>query len=430
MIRIAVISMHTCPLACPEGMLGGRETGGMNVYVRELSRELGRRGVCVDVFTRFQDADTQQIEPLGPNARVVHLQAGPLTSYSKNKLVNHVGEFVEGIEWFARREGIRYDLVHGHYWVSGLVAHELQRRWGAPTVQMFHTLGQLKNSVAKSTDDLEVDLRVEVEGKVMEWANRIIVATPLEREQMVWRYGADAGKITVIPAGVDTRLFHPRERAEVRRQLGLPHLDTPILLFVGRIERLKGIDTLLESVAVVSRSCTGRNLKVLIVGGGGQTADENAGLRRVVQLHRDLNLEEQVEFVGSKPQEMLPLYYAAADITVMPSHYESFGLVAVESMASGTPVIASNVGGLSFTVKDGETGYLVPEENHFALAEKVHTLLKNPEQRLLMGEQAVLHARQYSWGNIADQIVQVYDEEIAALSYLAPVPMLSEYLGG
>jgi D-inositol-3-phosphate glycosyltransferase len=183
---------------------------------------------------------------------------------------------------------------------------------------------------------------------------------------------------------------------------------------VGRIERLKGIDTLLESVAVVSRFCAGRNLKVLIVGGGDQTEDENAELRRVVQLHRDLNLQEQVEFVGSKPQEMLPLYYSAADITIMPSHYESFGLVAVESMASGTPVIASNVGGLSYTVKNGETGFLVPEENHFALAEQVHTLLKNPDLRESMGEAAARHAQQYSWSNIAEQMADLYDEEIMA----------------
>jgi D-inositol-3-phosphate glycosyltransferase len=267
--------------------------------------------------------------------------------------------------------------------------------------------------VAKSDDEREIGARIRGEREVMQWSDRIIAATPLEREQMVRYYGADPSKISVIPAGVDTELFHPRDRAQVRRELGLPDLDTPILLFVGRIERLKGIDTLLESVAVVSRTCSGKNLKVLIVGGGGQTEEENAELHRIVQLHRDLNLEEQVEFVGSKPQEMLPLYYSAADITVMPSHYESFGLVAVESMASGTPVIASNVGGLSFTVKHGETGFLVPEENHFALAEEVHTLLKNPELRLLMGEQAAQHALQYSWRNIAAQIADVYDEEIS-----------------
>ena len=419
MCKIAMISMHTCPLACPEALLGGRETGGMNVYVRELSRELGRRGKSIDVFTRFQDEGTAQIEWFGEDARVVHLPAGPPAAYDKNKLVNHIDEFTAGIEAFAIQEGIRYDLVHGHYWLSGLVGKRLQQRWDVPFVQMFHTLGHLKNNVAKAVTDREVDVRIQAEGQVMRWADRLIAATPLERAQMAWCYGADTSKVAVVPAGVDTELFRPRDRAAVRRELGLPGLDTPILLFVGRIERLKGIDTLLESVAVVSRTCTGRDLKVLIVGGGGQTEQENAELRRVVKLHRELNLEEQVEFVGSKPQELLPLYYSAADITVMPSHYESFGLVAVESMASGTPVIASNVGGLSFTVKDGETGFLVPEENHFALAEQVHTLLKNADLRLRMGEQAAEHAQQYSWRNIAEQMVDIYDSEIFTASGMA-----------
>jgi D-inositol-3-phosphate glycosyltransferase len=407
-----MISMHTCPLACPQALLGGRETGGMNVYVRELSRELGRRGKSVDVFTRFQDTATAQIETFGYDARVIHLPAGPMAPYDKNKLLYHVDEFACNIDLFAQSQHIKYDLIHGHYWLSGLVAHWLQQMWDIPTVQMFHTLGELKNSVAKAERDREIGARIAGERQVMEWTDRIIAATPLERDEMVRLYGADPGKIAVIPAGVDTELFRPRDRADVRRELGLPDLDTPILLFVGRIERLKGLDTLLESVAVVSRTCSGKDLKVLIVGGGDQTEEENAELHRIVQLHRDLNLEEQVEFVGSKPQEMLPLYYSAADITIMPSHYESFGLVAVESMASGTPVIASNVGGLSFTIKDGETGFLVPEENHFALAEQVHTLLKNPEARLRMGEQAAQHALQYSWRNIATQVADVYDEEI------------------
>jgi D-inositol-3-phosphate glycosyltransferase len=408
MSNIAMISMHTCPLACPQALLGGRETGGMNVYVRELSRELGKRGHRVDVFTRFQDEDTPQVEVFGENVRVVHLDAGPRASYDKNKLPLHVDEFVEQIEEYARQEGITYDVVHSHYWVSGLVAHELKKRWGVPFVQMFHTLGELKNSVAKTVGDKEVTARIMGEGQVMRWADRLVAATPLEKEHMVCLYGAEPSKIKVIPAGVDTSLFYPRDREAVRELLGLPGLDTPILLFVGRIERLKGIDTLLESVAVVSRYCSGRDLKVLIVGGGGQTEAENAELHRVVELHKDLNLEDQVEFVGSKPQEMLPLYYSAADVTIMPSHYESFGLVAVESMASGTPVIASNVGGLQFTVVDGETGYLVEQENHFQLAERVHTLLKNPELREKMGEAAVVHAQQFSWEKIASQVEELY----------------------
>lgn len=414
MCNIAMISMHTCPQACPDNLLGGRETGGMNVYIRELSRELSRRGKKVDVFTRYQDPDTEPIHDLGEGARVIHLEAGPKAPYNKNLLPNHVDDFVAQIEQFARDEGIRYDLVHSHYWVSGLVGHELQNKWALPMVQMFHTLGAMKNVVAKSEADLEVEDRMQTERQVMDWADRIIAATPLDKNQMVYCYDAEHDKIVVIPAGVDTDLFYPRDKAEARRQLGLPDVDTPILLFVGRIERLKGLDTLLESVAVVTRTCAGRNLKVLIVGGGGQTRDENEEIRRIWQLHQDLNLEEHIEFIGSKSQQLLPLYYSAADITVMPSHYESFGMVAVESMASGTPVIASNVGGLSYTVKDRLTGYLVPEENHFVLAEQVHHLLKNPQEREQLGRQAAEHALQYSWSNIATQIADVYDTEIIA----------------
>ena len=406
--------MHTCPLACPQALLGGRETGGMNVYVRELAKELGERGYQVDVFTRFQDENTPQVEAIGENARVIHLEAGPKAPYDKNKLVLHVDQFAAEIADYARSQGIRYDVIHSHYWLSGLVAHQLQKSWDVPFVQMFHTLGEMKNSVAKNAIDLEVSARIAGERQVMGWADRLIAATPLEEEQMICLYGADPAKIDVVPAGVDTDIFYPRDRATVRQSLGLPDLEIPILLFVGRIERLKGIDTLLESAAVVSRYCSGRGLKVLIVGGGGQTETENAELKRVVELHRDLNLEEQVEFVGSKPQEMLPLYYSAADITIMPSHYESFGLVAVESMASGTPVIASDVGGLSFTVVDGETGYLVEQENHFLLAERVHTLLKNPELREQMGAQAALHAEQFSWSNIASRMTGVYKEIVEA----------------
>ena len=419
MCRIAMISMHTCPLACPQALLGGRETGGMNVYVRELSRELGARGKSVDVFTRFQDTATDQIQSLGPDARVIHLPAGPMAPYDKNKLTDFVDEFAENIIRFAEERGIRYDVIHAHYWLSGMVAERLQARWGVPVVQMFHTLGHMKNAVAKTGADREVDTRIRVEGEIMRQADALVAATPLEKAQMSWYYGADTRKVSVVPAGVDTDLFRPRDRALVRAELGLPGLDVPILLFVGRIERLKGIDTLLESAAVVSRTCAGRNLKVLIVGGGGQNEEENAELRRVVELHYELNLQDQVEFVGSKPQELLPLYYSAADITVMPSHYESFGLVAVESMASGTPVIASNVGGLSYTVKDGETGYLVQGENHFALAEQVHALLKNPELRQRMGIEAASHAQQYSWHNIAAQIEEVYEEQILAARGMA-----------
>src|SRR6478672_10088156 len=202
MCKIAVISMHTCPLACPQALLGGRETGGMNVYVAELSRELGRLGKSVDVFTRFQDDATDQIQPLGYDARVVHLPAGPLAPYDKNRLIEFVDEFADHIAAFAIKEGITYDLIHAHYWLSGLVAERLQQRWGVPIVQMFHTLGHMKNRVAKSDTDREVNVRTEKEAEIMSLADALIAATPLERAQMSWYYGADPSKIEVVPAGV------------------------------------------------------------------------------------------------------------------------------------------------------------------------------------------------------------------------------------
>src|SRR4028118_381438 len=201
MCNIAMISMHTCPQACPDNLLGGRETGGMNVYIRELSLELSRRGKKVDVFTRYQDPNTEPIHELGDGARVIHLEAGPKAPYDKNLLPNHVDEFVAQIERFALKEGIRYDLVHGHYWVSGLVAHELQRKWGLPMVQMFHTLGAMKNLVAKSGADREVDERMQIERQVMDWADRIIAATPLDKNQMLYCYRAHDAKISLIPDG-------------------------------------------------------------------------------------------------------------------------------------------------------------------------------------------------------------------------------------
>src|SRR5438552_16246409 len=181
MSKIAMISMHSCPLAWPQALFGGRETGGMNVYVRELSRELGRRGKSVDVFTRFQDENTAQIEEFGYDARVIHLPAGPLAPYDKNKLVKHIDEFTAGIEAFTLKEGIRYDLVHGHYWLAGLVGRRVQERWRVPMVQMFHTLGHMKNRVAKDDSDRELDVRIQAETEIMGWADRLIAATPLEK---------------------------------------------------------------------------------------------------------------------------------------------------------------------------------------------------------------------------------------------------------
>ncbi len=407
--RIAMLSVHTCPLAT----LGGKETGGMNVYIRDLSRELGRRGIAVDCFTRSQNPDIPRInDKLGPNGRVIHLPAGPEAPYDKNLVADHLPEFVDHIVHFARREGLRYDVIHSHYWLSGLAALELRAAWGAPTVQMFHTLGHMKNSVASSPEEWETEQRIEAEGRVMRLADRLVAATPLERAQMVWLYGADASKVSVVPCGVDLDLFRPIPPDEARRALGLA-ARRRVILFVGRIEPLKGIETLLRAIALIAPEIPHwrEDLSVIIVGGapGAGVEQTNAELLRLQKLGAELGIEGLVTFQGAHDQDTLVYYYSAAEMLVMPSHYESFGMVALEAMACGTPVVASKVGGLAFSVQDGETGFLVPGGDPAALATRILLLLTDDQLRWRLGQQAARWARRYAWSAVAEQVLDVYE---------------------
>ncbi len=408
--RVAMLSVHTCPLAT----LGGKETGGMNVYVRDLSRELGRRGIAVDCFTRSQNPNIPRItNKLGPNGRVIHVPAGPETPYDKNLVADHLPQFVRGVRSFARQEGLSYDVIHSHYWLSGLAARELRDAWGTPIVQMFHTLGHMKNSVAPDPKDWETEQRLEGEAQVMSFADRLVAATPLERAQMVWLYGAEASRIAIAPCGVDLELFQPVPPDEAKLILGLPP-DRRIVLFVGRIERLKGIETLLRAMAQVAPEVPHwrEDLSVIIIGGAKGTGLERvqAELARLEGLRAELGIEDLVTFQGAKDQDTLVYYYSAAEMVVMPSHYESFGMVALEAMACGTPVVASKVGGLAFSVQDGQTGFLVPERDAEALAARIKLLLSDGEFRQKLGQHAAHWARRYGWPVIADQIVDLYQQ--------------------
>jgi len=411
-----MISAHTCPLAT----LGGKETGGMNVYVRDLSRELGRRGIAVDVFTRQQNPDLLQISHrLGTNCRVIHLPAGPVKPYDKNLLFHHLPEFVEGIAGLAEKEGATYQLLHSHYWLSGSVALALRERWGTPVIQMFHTLGHMKNSVAQRAADMETDLRIQVETDVMAQADLLVAATPLERAQMIWLYGANPARIRVVPCGVDIKLFKPIPPAEARARLGLPS-DHQMVLFVGRVEPLKGIDTLLRAMALLVRDLPDwqRRLCVSIIGGdaAANSAAVNEEMKRLKRLRAELGISDLVVFLGAQDQDALNVYYSAAEVLVMPSHYESFGMVALEAMACGTPVIASKVGGLAFTVQDGVTGFHVPDRDPEALAARISLTLRDPDLRHRLGQQAAQWAQRYNWPAVASQIVALYDQFLAPTS--------------
>jgi D-inositol-3-phosphate glycosyltransferase len=410
-MRVAMLSVHTCPLAA----LGGKETGGMNVYVRELSRELGRMGLAVDVFTRSQDPAIRRVVALGAGARVVHLPAGPQAPMPRERVHDHLDEFVDGVDDWRRASGIQYDLVHAHYWLSGVVGLALRERWGVPVLQMFHTLGRKKNGAARRLADLEPSVRLDEEQRIVAHADGLVAASVVERRALIAEYGAEPGRAAVIPCGVDTELFRPGDRAEARARLGAG--VAPVVLYVGRIAPIKGLETLLDGIALMRRR--GGAARLVIVGG---EADEPAnGHEAEIRQRVDaLGLREAVRFVGAQPQEALRDYYVAADVTVLPSYYESFGMVALEAMACGSPVIGSRVGGLATTVRDGVTGFLVPDGDAAALAERLDAVLADPDLRFRLGREGVQWAARHRWPCVAEAVCREYARlEARATPHLA-----------
>lgn len=408
-MNIAMLSVHTCPLAA----LGGKETGGMNVYVRELSRELSARGHCIDIYTRSQDAHIpHEIPGLEIGARVFHIPAGPEAPYNKHRLFDYLPQFAHGVQHIAETEGIHYDVYHSHYWLSGWVARELQNCQRAPVVQMYHTLGAMKNKVARRAYDHETEQRIQIERELMRFANCLVAATPLDRQHMIELYDAPPQNICVVPPGVDLSLFRPIPFAEAKAFVGSPN-DHHMILFVGRIDPIKGIDIWFRAMARVVEehpALRGKMCVCLVGGDVDEDTPPDAELARLQSLKDELGIGDLVLFRGKQSQENLPYYYSAADIVVMPSLYESFGMVALEAMACGTPVVASDVGGLSFVVRDGETGFLVPEGDPRALADILGHLICEPELRDRLGKRGIEIAREYAWTRIADQIEEIYQE--------------------
>ena len=420
--RIAFISYHSSPLAT----LGGKDAGGMNVFVREAAREFAQRGVQVDVFTRSTSPTLQRIDTrIHPDVRVIHVPAGPEGPVPKNDFIKYVPEFTDWICQFSRTsysthrlsmlsQDHGYDLIHAHYWLSGLVAEHLKPCWGVPFVQTFHTLAELKNQIAERDQDRESEERLLNECHICNVANRITAATEVEWNQLVHMYGAGSSRIRIVPPGVDLSRFRPIDQTYAKQIIDAPK-DHRLIMFAGRVEPLKGIDTLFRAIAIMrdrGAECALCGLSVVIIGGDSSQIglQTNAEMARLHKLRSELHLDDVITFLGAQDQDTLPNYLAAADCVVMPSHYESFGMVALEAMACGTPVIASDVGGLSKLVRHEETGYLVPPRDPVALANAIEHLLADDAFRRRMGHRAACYAEDYSWSNIVDRLEAVYEE--------------------
>ncbi len=404
--RIALISVHASPLA----PMGGAKTGGMNVYIRELARELGARGTKVDIFTRRSSPQQAEIDgSLGDNVDLIALEAGPLSALAPDAVFDHLSEFTAGLMAYATLRNLRYDLIYSHYWLSGWVAAKLKEAWGIPFAHMFHTLGHMKKRI-EAKAHYQPDRRIMTEMRVVESADRVVAATPAEQAQLRWLYRARRKQIVVIPPGVDTERFQEgMSAASARESLWLPR-DARLLLFVGRIEPLKAVDTILEALHALREKAPRllRDLHFMIVGGDPQNGGDGE-MQRLQRLSLKLGIDSLVSFVGAKEQSELPRYYAAATAVIMPSDYESFGMVALEAMSSGTPVIASQVGGLQFLIRDKETGFHIPAREPLSLADCVIELLSDPDRTAQMGAAASRSARDYAWARIAERLMAVFE---------------------
>jgi D-inositol-3-phosphate glycosyltransferase len=404
--RVAVLSLHTSPLDQP----GTGDSGGMNVYVRALSERLAERGVALDVFTRCSGRGVPEVEEVGPLVRVIQIQAGPCAPVAKDELPPLLPEFAGGVA--GAGEG-RYDLVHAHYWLSGWAGRAVKRAWDVPLVASFHTLGRVKNQA--DVHDPEPPRRLGGEHGVIRAADLILAPTPAEAAQLADLYGARPDRIRVVPPGVDLARFRPRPAAEAKDRLGVA--GRPVVLFVGRLQRLKGPDVAIRAFAEAVRARPDLLAEgVLVLVGGPSGPDAGSQLGRLRRLAARAGIVDRVRFLPPVPHDELGAIYPAADVVLMPSRSESFGLVAMEAQASGVPVVASAVGGLRYVVADGESGFLVPPGDHGALADRLLRLLVHPALRARLAMGAVRHASRFSWERTADLVHAVYGELVPALA--------------
>ena len=397
--RAAVIAYHSSPIAEP----GVGDSGGMTIYVREVARALARLGVATDVYTRAPTSGPR-VAALYPNVRVISLEAGPLAPVDRDELPRHIDEFANSARAFAVAQRITYDVVHSHYWHSGLIGRVLADAWAAPLVHSHHTLGLVKNRLIDPGDDAEPESRLAGERRVISTADVLVASTDEEWEQLSCLYAAAHDRLKVIHPGVDHDVFHPGDRVAARRRIGLTGGLT--VLFAGRIQRLKGLELAIRAVEELVPALD-EPLTFVIVGGASGAGGAHE-LERLEQLVDDLGLRDGVQFRGPQPHAWLPAFYRAADVSLVCSYSESFGLAALEAQACGTPVVATAVGGLAHIIEDGVSGYLVPSRDPTMFAARLKTLLSDSDLRERMSRAAVDRARSFSWQVTANALADLY----------------------
>jgi D-inositol-3-phosphate glycosyltransferase len=413
---VATLSVHTSPLDQP----GAGDAGGMNVYIVEVSRRLAARGIAVDVFTRATSSDLPPVVEMSPGVTVRHVSAGPFEGLGKEELPGQLCAFTAAVlREEAQHEPGFYDVVHSHYWLSGQVGWLASDRWNVPLVHTAHTLAKVKNAALAAGDRPEPRARVIGEEQVVAEADRLVANTTEEARQLVDHYGADPDRTLVVPPGVDLDRFAPGDRRAARRAVGVP-ADALLLLFVGRIQPLKAPDVVLHAAArmLADEPALRARLRVDVIG-----APSGSGLeapRQLQELAARLGLADVVRFLPPQPPERLAEHYRAADVTVVPSHNESFGLVALEAQACGTPVVAAAVGGLRTAVRDGVSGVLVDGHRPAGYAAAVRAVLGRRE---LLGAGARRHASQFSWERTADSLVAAYTSAAEELARAAARPV-------
>lgn len=399
--RVAYLSFHTSPLAQP----GTGDAGGMNVYVDELARTMAARGVAVDVFTRRSAESALDVVDVAPGYRVVHISAGPDLPLPIPQLIDHVFDFAEAVIEFSRREGSSYDLVHSHYWLSGWAGLLVKRVLGIPLANSFHTLARVKDQTRREGEPPTGLLRIAAEQDVIGGSDCVIAATPVEFEDLLEHYGADPTRLCLNPPGINHEVFSPGDATSSRLDIGVDPARR-LILFVGRIQALKGIDVAIDAFAKVAQELP--DVDFLVVGG----PSGSSGRREYEAAHRsveELGLADRVTWRDPIPHTELPAYYRSADLLLFPSRSESFGLVAVEAQACGTPVVAAAIGGLMHAIADGESGVLIDGWNAADYAGAMIPLLTDPEVKADFEAAAVAHAQKFSWFITANRLLELYD---------------------